>query len=209
LPRYRRPLGGDLFLINSTSAGALGTGALIRYNMDEQWQLGLGASLINGYQSSSLGERLLDIELNNATLLKAELVYLMRKGEWSPLGGLSVSRLQGEAYLYDSQPPVNPGLLGAAANLLGDLVDIPLPTSGPVQAQGELEGHLMGLMVGLDYQSLRNGAHGRLSLSRHYTLFGGHRASGDKSNLPTRASAPEAISELLSWTIEIMIGWSL
>lgn len=205
LPRYRYAWGLDLSTSDDSSIGVNG-----RYSFTEHWQLNVNVSatdLSNIYdlQGRQLGLDMID-PIPSAAL---ELDYFTRTNSLSPFVGFGVRWMKGLAYLSDSDAPQDVGLLGAAANLLGDLVDLPTGSAGPVNAEGELEAHIFYVTAGLDYQQMRTPFHLRLALNYGYPLFVGHRDQGNKQNLPTRASALDFMSERLAWTLHFLIGWSL
>ena len=188
-------------------------GVTARYNSSGHWQWQVSYQAVEYTETEQLNSRTIDIFTNTLSLYSAECVYLARLSGFSPLVSLSARYMLGQASLFDSDAPADPGILGSVAGLLSNIFGATPPISslgggGPAQGDGELEGHLLSLKGGFDYQSLSNGFHGRLVMSYTYPLFVGHRDAGTGDNLPTRQSAADWAASHLTWNIELSLGWS-
>ncbi len=208
VPRLRRPWGADLRVDSDAATGVSG-----RYNISGHWQVAASYQAVVYSKAVELNSRTIDLQSDPLSIYSLEGVYLTRLGSFSPLVGFGARYLIGQASIYDTNAPADPGILGTLAGVLANIVGStpPIPglgAGGPARGEGELEGHLVTLKGGVDYQVLSTGFHGRLVLSYTYPLFMGHRDAGTGDNLPTRQSAADWAASYLTWNLELSLGWS-
>ena len=78
---------------------------------------------------------------------------------------------------------------------------------GVMTAEGELEAHILGLGVGLDWQHA-SGLHLRGGVSTHYVLYASHRNPSTRANLETRDLAPVMMNEILAIVFDFSVGYA-
>ncbi|MBM4292161.1 MAG: hypothetical protein FJ138_12575 [Deltaproteobacteria bacterium] len=208
LPRLRRPWGADLLADLDSATGVSG-----RYNLSGHWQVQVSYQAASYTKPEVLNGRVIDLRGEGLSIYTVEGVYLTRLSGFTPLVGLGARYLTGQAYIFDTNAPADPGILGSVAGLLANLFGStpPLPGlggGGPARGEGELEGHLLSLKAGVDYQALSGGFHARLVGTYTYPVFMGHRDAGTGDNLPTRQSAADWAASYLTWNLELSLGWS-